>query len=109
MAEELEERGRDKGNGDATAEETRPRSRSNETEPSPMTSIEDFRQRAVECERVAETTISPYVREMMSYVASRWRAIADEDEARAIRARPPSDHCTPPNRRGSWQLLSSYA
>jgi hypothetical protein len=43
---------------------------------------QDFRERAAECERLAEKAIRPEYRETLLYVASRWRALAEEDEAR---------------------------
>ena len=42
----------------------------------------DFRERANSCERLADTAISPETRETMLYLAARWHALADEDEAR---------------------------
>jgi hypothetical protein len=41
-----------------------------------------FRERAAECERLAAETKNPHDRETLLYVASRWRAMADEDERR---------------------------
>ena len=41
-----------------------------------------FRERAAECERLAEISRSPRDRETLLFVASRWRAMADEDERR---------------------------
>ena len=49
--------------------------------PTPQT-LRYLRDRAEACERLAETTISPETRETMLYLASRWRALADEDEAK---------------------------
>jgi hypothetical protein len=43
---------------------------------------EEFRKRAAECERLAETSGDPRARETLLHVASRWRAMADEDERR---------------------------
>jgi hypothetical protein len=45
---------------------------------------QDFRDRADECERLAETATSPEIRETMIYVASRWRALAEGDEKRQL-------------------------
>jgi hypothetical protein len=42
----------------------------------------EFRQRAAECERLAELSRDANARETLLYVASRWRAMADEDENR---------------------------
>jgi len=47
----------------------------------------DFRDRAAECDRLAATALNPKTRETMLYIASRWRALADENEARASRLR----------------------
>jgi hypothetical protein len=56
----------------------------------PPMSIEDYRQRCEECERLAETATSPYVRETMRYLAVRWRNLADEEEAKERhRPKPP--------------------
>jgi hypothetical protein len=49
--------------------------------PTPQT-IRHQRDRAEACERLAETATSPETRETMLYLASRWRALADEDEAK---------------------------
>jgi hypothetical protein len=43
---------------------------------------QDFRDRAAECERLAVEATNPAVRETMLYVASRWLALAAEDEKR---------------------------
>lgn len=43
---------------------------------------EDYRERAAECERLAEDA-TPTTCETMLYLANRWRALADEDEARS--------------------------
>lgn len=43
---------------------------------------QDFRDRAAECERLAEQFANPAVRETMLHVAATWRRLADEDEAR---------------------------
>lgn len=55
---------------------------------SPPTSAEEYRQRAEVCDRLAETARSPHIRETMVYVAARWRALAQEAEARERRATP---------------------
>ena len=46
-----------------------------------------MRDRAAECERKAVDIKSPEIRETLLHVAARWRAMADEDEARALRLR----------------------
>jgi hypothetical protein len=43
---------------------------------------QDFRERAAECQRLAEIAVNPETRETLFYVASRWRALAEEDEGR---------------------------
>jgi hypothetical protein len=42
----------------------------------------DYQERAAECERLAEGATAPTTRETMLYLANRWRAVANEDEAR---------------------------
>jgi hypothetical protein len=44
---------------------------------------QDFRERAAECERLAETAKNPATRETLLYLASRWRALAEEDEGQS--------------------------
>jgi hypothetical protein len=56
---------------------------------------QDFRDRAAECERLAEKATQPEPRETMLYVASRWRALAEEDEARLKPSKPKIDRATP--------------
>jgi hypothetical protein len=41
-----------------------------------------FRARAAECERFAELTVTSHARERLLHAASRWRAMADDDERR---------------------------
>ena len=54
--------------------------------------IEDYRQWAEECDRLAEIVASPRVRKMMLYVALQWRALADREEAKVTRVvMPPPD------------------
>jgi hypothetical protein len=48
--------------------------------PSPR-SPQAYRDRAEECDRLADRAIKPETREIMLYLAMRWRALADEDEA----------------------------
>jgi hypothetical protein len=43
----------------------------------------DFRERAESCERFAEGSVAPDIREAMLYLAQQWRALADTDEERA--------------------------
>jgi hypothetical protein len=40
------------------------------------------RDRAIECERLAETDTNPVNHEIMLYVAARWSALVEEGEAR---------------------------
>ena len=55
----------------------------------PLMAIEEYGQRAEECDRLANTVTSPHVRETMLYMALLWRALAEEQEAKNGRARPP--------------------
>lgn len=60
----------------------------------PAMSAADYRQTVEECDRLAETVTSPHIRETMLYMASRWRALAEEQEAKdrhdkPTRFRPP--------------------
>ena len=48
----------------------------------PPMSVDDYRQRAEECDRLAASSTSPHVREIMLFVASRWRALADDEAAK---------------------------
>jgi hypothetical protein len=48
------------------------------TRPSPQ----DYRDRAIECERQAEVATGPETREILLYLAKRWRDLAAEDEAK---------------------------
>lgn len=43
---------------------------------------QDFRERAIECERLAAAALEPHARETLLYVAAQWRRMAEEDEAR---------------------------
>jgi hypothetical protein len=45
--------------------------------------------RAKECERLAETATNPETREMLLYLAKRWRDLADDDEAKGRRDTQP--------------------
>jgi hypothetical protein len=57
--------------------------------PAAPKTAEDFRARAASCDRVAESAIIPKKREIMRYLAARWRAFADEGEAkRGLSDRP---------------------
>src|SRR5450755_2403116 len=47
----------------------------------PAKAPKTYRERAAECERLASQAHHASSREMMSYLAVRWRALADEDEA----------------------------
>jgi hypothetical protein len=48
----------------------------------PRSEPQEFRERAAECERLAKVSTSRRDRETLLFVASRWRAMADEDERR---------------------------
>jgi hypothetical protein len=41
-----------------------------------------LRDHADECERLADEAANPATRELMLYLATRWRALADADEAK---------------------------
>jgi hypothetical protein len=56
------------------------------TRPSPKTP-QDYRDRAHECERQADSATTAETREILLYLARRWRDLAAEDEA--------SDHGKP--------------
>jgi hypothetical protein len=47
----------------------------------PLRTPQDYRNRANECERLTETAVSPETREILLYLAKRWRDLAREDEA----------------------------
>jgi hypothetical protein len=42
----------------------------------------DYRDRANECERLADTVTKPETREILFYLAQRWRDLAAEDVAK---------------------------
>jgi hypothetical protein len=44
------------------------------------TGLSVFRERAAECEQLANITKNPDYRDTLLYIAARWRAFADEDE-----------------------------
>jgi hypothetical protein len=46
---------------------------------------EDFRERAANCERMAAKTKDRQVRETFLYIASKWRALAADDERERTR------------------------
>ena len=48
----------------------------------PRPTPQDLRDRAGECEQRAASAISAETRETLLYLAKRWRALADEDEAK---------------------------
>ena len=67
-------------------------------------SIEIYRQRAEECDRLAETATTPLIREAILHSAERWRTLAAEREGSDRRARPRQirqQHLLNANRRGS--------
>jgi hypothetical protein len=54
----------------------------------PWGRLEEFRRRAAECEELATITQNANYRRTLLYVASRWRAFADEDERRWLLREP---------------------
>jgi hypothetical protein len=52
-------------------------------------SASDFRKRAEECDRWALTAETAKAREMLRYIADRWRSLADEDEG--VKRRNPDE------------------
>jgi hypothetical protein len=59
---------------------------------------QDYRDRAAESERLAETFEDRKARETLYHVASRWRAMADADEQREQRNHP--------SREGDWPRIT---
>ena len=55
----------------------------------PPMSINDYRQRAEECDRLAASATSSHLREAMLYIVLRWRVLANEQEAKVRTASPP--------------------
>ena len=51
-------------------------------------SPQEFRERAAECERLAEKFENPELRATMLDVAATWRRLAAQDEARMARLEP---------------------
>jgi hypothetical protein len=49
----------------------------------PLRTPQDYPNRANECERLAETAVSPETREILLYLPKRWRDLAIEDEAKS--------------------------
>jgi hypothetical protein len=47
-----------------------------------LSTPEEFRQRAIECDRLAKRARRPSERETMTFAAARWREMADEVEAK---------------------------
>jgi hypothetical protein len=47
-----------------------------------LSTPEEFRQRAIECDRLAKRARRPNERETMTFAAARWREMADEVEAK---------------------------
>jgi len=45
----------------------------------PAERVEYYRERAAECERLAAQSTSPENRELLLYMAMRWRALAGDD------------------------------
>jgi hypothetical protein len=61
---------------------------------------QDYRTRAAACERLAATALSPENREIMRYLAMRWRTLADEDEAKGRAPYPQAQPPLPASGRG---------
>jgi len=59
--------------------------------PNPKTP-QDYIDRATNCEQLADAATSPETRETLLYLASRWRALADEEEAKRRPIRPEPQH-----------------
>jgi hypothetical protein len=58
----------------------------------------EYRERAVECKRLATDMVSPTAREIMLFVARRWRALADEGDgptSTASNTTAPNPHSDP--------------
>ena len=53
---------------------------------------QDYIDRATACEALADAATSPETRETMLYLAGRWRALADEEEAKQRPKRPEPQH-----------------
>jgi hypothetical protein len=56
---------------------------------------QDFRERAATCERLAETAMLLEEREVLLRIASRWRALAEEDEKRLKLGKLKTEPATP--------------
>ena len=52
---------------------------------------QDYIDRATACEQLADAATSPEIRETMLYLATRWRALADE-EAKQRPQKPETQH-----------------
>jgi len=64
----------------------------------PPKTPQDYRVRAAACERLADLATSSETREIMHYLAVRWRALANEDEAK----RKLPDNSQAPSRAQPW-------
>ena len=64
----------------------------------PPKTPQDYRVRAAACERLADSATSAETREIMHYLAMRWRALANEAEAK----RKPPDNSQAPLRAQPW-------
>jgi len=56
----------------------------------------DYSARAEECERLAAQAVSPETREIMTYLAHRWRTLAAEGETGTTPAQPQGRTPRPP-------------
>jgi hypothetical protein len=71
---------------------------------------QDFRDRAANCERLAETAMLLEEREVLLRFASRWRARAEKDEARLKPSKPEADSAISSSRsliRKRWSRSTS--
>ena len=57
---------------------------------------QEYRERAIACERLADRTTNPATRETMLYLAMRWRALADEADKTEPRTTPINSESYPP-------------
>jgi hypothetical protein len=67
--------------------------------PSPKTP-EDYRARAAACERLAASATSAESREIMHFLATRWRGLADEVEGKSPGRQAQS---TPSDEQGTYE------
>ena len=56
---------------------------------------DEFREHADESERLAERASNPNTREIMIYLAQRWRNLAEQDEIETLFSKPKSRTLSP--------------